>query len=198
MSEFRPNDDALLRVKVTEVSGSSVEVSIPTRPAPEYVTLSAADLMAVPQADDAMEQAISVGAEAVANHDWFEYTNRCVCGERPVDMGRHQMSAALDAVLDAGLLVTPAREAESGRPALGAGGVPGRDEIVDEVLQHARAVITQYVSTAEVWRYERVVRAFAIMLGEIPEDAPEIPSPSDPGYDEWLRVRGASIEKEQD
>ncbi|MFS0885199.1 hypothetical protein [Aeromicrobium sp. 179-A 4D2 NHS] len=58
MSEFRPNDDALLRVKVTEVSGSSVEVSIPTRPAPEYLTVNVADLLArdVPGRDEIVDE----------------------------------------------------------------------------------------------------------------------------------------------
>lgn len=53
-----------------------------------------------------------------------------------------------------------------------------------EAISEARAVITQYLATAELWRYDRVCWAFAIMLGEIPEDSPEPPSPSDPGYTE--------------
>lgn len=49
----------------------------------------------------------------------------------------------------------------------------------ERALLHARACVTQYVSTAEKWRYDRVVWAFAIMLGEIPEDSPCPRSPSD-------------------
>lgn len=41
------------------------------------------------------------------------------------------------------------------------------------VLKDARSVISQYLATAETWRYNRVMWAFAIMLGEIPEDTPE-------------------------
>ncbi len=42
-----------------------------------------------------------------------------------------------------------------------------------EALRTARLVISQYLATAEQWRYNRVMWAFAIMLGEIPEDTPE-------------------------
>lgn len=41
-----------------------------------------------------------------------------------------------------------------------------------ESLREARRVITQYLASAEKWRYDRVCWAFAIMLGEIPEDTP--------------------------
>lgn len=42
-----------------------------------------------------------------------------------------------------------------------------------DALRDARGLITQHLSTAERWRYDRVCWAFAIMLGEIPEDSPE-------------------------
>jgi hypothetical protein len=42
-----------------------------------------------------------------------------------------------------------------------------------EVLTEARKVISQHLATAEQWRYDRVMWAFAIMLGEIPEDTPD-------------------------
>lgn len=41
-----------------------------------------------------------------------------------------------------------------------------------EAVTEARKVISQYLATAEKWRYDRVMWAFAIMLGEIPEDTP--------------------------
>lgn len=46
-------------------------------------------------------------------------------------------------------------------------------EVKKEALREARMVITQYLASAEQWRYDRVKWAFAIMLGEIPEDTPE-------------------------
>lgn len=48
-----------------------------------------------------------------------------------------------------------------------------------EALTEARKVISQYLATAESWRHARVMWAFAIMLGEIPEDTPEPESPAD-------------------
>jgi len=45
-------------------------------------------------------------------------------------------------------------------------------EIKLETLKDARKVISQYLATAEKWRYDRVMWAFAIMLNEIPEDTP--------------------------
>lgn len=57
-------------------------------------------------------------------------------------------------------------------------GQPWSDDAKD-ALRHARACITQYVATAEPWRYNRVIWAFAIMLGEIPDDTPEPLSDSD-------------------
>ncbi|OQO89910.1 hypothetical protein B1813_18900 [Saccharomonospora piscinae] len=48
-----------------------------------------------------------------------------------------------------------------------------------EAVREARRVISQYLVTAEKWRYDRVMWALAIMLGEIPEDTPEPPSPAD-------------------
>lgn len=57
-----------------------------------------------------------------------------------------------------------------------------RNAVIDDVLGHARHVITQYLSTAEKWRYDRVCWAFAIMLGEIPADTPEPLSPADEDY----------------
>lgn len=47
------------------------------------------------------------------------------------------------------------------------------DAIRGDTLREARGVITQYLASAEDWRYNRVVWAFGIMLGEIPEDTPE-------------------------
>lgn len=49
-----------------------------------------------------------------------------------------------------------------------------------DTVYKVRAVILPFLSTAEKWRYDRVAWAFAIMLGEIPEDTPEpaIPIPS--------------------
>lgn len=54
-----------------------------------------------------------------------------------------------------------------------------RNAVIDDVLGHARHVITQHLATAEKWRYDRVCWAFAIMLGEIPADTPEPLSPAD-------------------
>ena len=57
------------------------------------------------------------------------------------------------------------------------------DELLDakkDAIRDARAVISQYLATAEKWRYDRVMWAFAIMLGEIPEDTPEPPVRTDP------------------
>lgn len=48
-----------------------------------------------------------------------------------------------------------------------------RLEARKEGVREARAVIGQYLATAEKWRYDRVMWAFAIMLGEIPEDTPD-------------------------
>lgn len=48
-----------------------------------------------------------------------------------------------------------------------------------EAITEARRVISQYLATAEKWRYDRVMWAFAITLGEIPEDAPCPDSPAD-------------------
>lgn len=48
-----------------------------------------------------------------------------------------------------------------------------------EAVTEARKVISQYLATAESWRHARVMWAFAIMLGEIPEDAPCPDSPAD-------------------
>lgn len=48
-----------------------------------------------------------------------------------------------------------------------------------EAVTEARKVISQYLATAEKWRYDRVMWAFAIMLGEIPEDSPCPDSPAD-------------------
>ena len=47
-----------------------------------------------------------------------------------------------------------------------------RKQGIKDALGEARQVITQYLCTAEKWRYDRVCWAFAIMLGEIPEDTP--------------------------
>lgn len=60
-------------------------------------------------------------------------------------------------------------------------GPVGRPEldVKREALAEARKVISQYLATAEKWRYDRVMWAFAIMLGEIGEDSPEPPSPGD-------------------
>lgn len=57
-----------------------------------------------------------------------------------------------------------------------------RNAVIDDVLGHARHVITQHLATAEKWRYDRVCWAFAIMLGEIPADTPEPLSPADEDY----------------
>lgn len=48
-----------------------------------------------------------------------------------------------------------------------------------EAVTDARKVISQYLATAEKWRYDRVMWAFAIMLSEIPEDTAEPLSPAD-------------------
>lgn len=69
-----------------------------------------------------------------------------------------------------------------------------RAEGIDNALNHARQVISQYLATAEKWRYDRVLWAFAIMLGEIPEDSPEPRSPAD---DEMDRMRRYRIEHEK-
>jgi len=61
-----------------------------------------------------------------------------------------------------------------------------RHKGIDDALTEAREVISQYVVTSEKWRYDRVMWAFAIMLGEIPEDTP-MPGPSGTWTD---RVRG--------
>lgn len=47
-----------------------------------------------------------------------------------------------------------------------------------DAMREARGVISQYLSTAEKWRYDRVVWAFGIMTGEIPEDTPCPQAPS--------------------
>jgi hypothetical protein len=49
----------------------------------------------------------------------------------------------------------------------------------------ARLVVMQYLCTAELWRYDRVLWAFNIMSNEIPEDSPEPPSPYDPDFATW-------------
>lgn len=68
------------------------------------------------------------------------------------------------------------------------------NEGTQDALNHARQVISGYVATAEKWRYDRVLWAFAIMLGEIPEDSPEPRSPAD---DEMDRMRRYRIEQEE-
>lgn len=64
-------------------------------------------------------------------------------------------------------------------PAMAALLTEHRNAVIDDVLGEARHVITQYLCTAEKWRYDRVCWAFAIMLGEIPADTPEPLSPAD-------------------
>jgi hypothetical protein len=59
-------------------------------------------------------------------------------------------------------------------------------------IEHARRVITGYLATAEKWRYDRVVWAFAIMLGEIPEDTPE------PGPIRWADKESAGFAPPRD
>lgn len=49
----------------------------------------------------------------------------------------------------------------------------------EDTIRAVRGVVTQYVCTAEQWRYDRMVWAFGLMLGEIPEDTPEPMSPAD-------------------
>ena len=63
-----------------------------------------------------------------------------------------------------------------------------RKDGMTEALVFARQIISQYVATSEKWRYDRVMWAFAIMLGEIPEDTPEPEAPSRAfGYEaEWM------------
>lgn len=63
-----------------------------------------------------------------------------------------------------------------------------------QMLRDARGVITQYLSTAAQWRYDRVCWAFAIMLGEIPEDSPEPLSPADEAE---IARRAARLAEEQ-
>lgn len=60
-------------------------------------------------------------------------------------------------------------------------GLIGRTEVEvkREALTEARKVISQYLATAEQWRYNRVLWAFGIMLGEIDKGTPEPPSPGD-------------------
>ncbi|GAA1436383.1 hypothetical protein GCM10009616_36010 [Microlunatus lacustris] len=48
-----------------------------------------------------------------------------------------------------------------------------------DALRKARGVITQMLSTGEKWRYDRVCWAFAVMLCEVPEDAPPPAHPDD-------------------
>lgn len=48
-----------------------------------------------------------------------------------------------------------------------------------DTVRAVRSVVTQYVATAEQWRYDRMVWAFALMLEEIPQDTPEPRSPAD-------------------
>lgn len=59
-----------------------------------------------------------------------------------------------------------------------------------EAVREARAVIGRYLATAEKWRYDRAMWAFAIMLGEIPEDTPEPLSPAD---EEELKKRAGNL-----
>lgn len=54
-----------------------------------------------------------------------------------------------------------------------------RMEAKVEAVSEARKVISQYLVTAEKWRYDRVMWAFAVMLGEVPEDTPCPDSPAD-------------------
>jgi hypothetical protein len=70
--------------------------------------------------------------------------------------------------------VSSADEISAPQPALSAG------DIRVDTVRRVRAIILPFLDTAERWRYDRVAWAFAIMLGEIPEDTPEpvIPIPS--------------------
>jgi len=62
---------------------------------------------------------------------------------------------------------------------------------IHDSLTEARKVISQYVATAERWRYDRVMWAFAVMLSEIPE---ETPCPRSPADDEWDLIRARAAE----
>lgn len=53
-----------------------------------------------------------------------------------------------------------------------------RTEAAVESLYDARKIISQYLSTAEKWRYDKVLWAFSIMLGEISENTPEPEAPN--------------------
>lgn len=64
-----------------------------------------------------------------------------------------------------------------------------------EAVAEARKVISQYLATAEKWRYERVMWAFAIMLSEIPEDTPEPGSMPTFGHVPAARLRAAETER---
>ena len=55
------------------------------------------------------------------------------------------------------------------------------DDLVDEVIRVCRYHASWPVATAETWRYDRILWAFGIMLGEIPEDTPA--PPHDEPYD---------------
>ena len=43
------------------------------------------------------DEAVEAAAKADELHGWYEFTNRCICGERPADMERHTLRAALTA-----------------------------------------------------------------------------------------------------
>ncbi len=60
-----------------------------------------------------------------------------------------------------------------------------------DAVREARAVITQYLATSEKWRYDRVAWAFAVMLGEIPENSPEPMSPAD--HEEIRRAQSYAV-----
>ncbi|PXY20339.1 hypothetical protein [Prauserella endophytica] len=108
------------------------------------------------QTDDVIEKAkTAIGVRCAV---WYDHDGEQVVG----------LADAVQALDDAGLLRTEPTPADEQRL-----------NAKREAVREARKVISQYLVTAEKWRYDRVMWAFAIMLGEIPEDTPEPLSPSD-------------------
>lgn len=44
----------------------------------------------------------TIAARVLADHGWIQYTNRCICGRRPVggDMGQHQAAEIARAIAE--------------------------------------------------------------------------------------------------
>lgn len=77
----------------------------------------------------------------------------------------------------------------------------GPKELPDDVVRQAkvdalvtaRHLVSQHLVTGEKWRYDRVLWAFGIMLGEIPEDTPAPVSPEEQ-VDDLLETAGLVVQ----